>query len=394
MHMLHNYAPSNLNRDDSGSPKDAIFGSVPRGRISSQCLKRSIRTSDIFKEAFAKDGLLGTRTQQLPELMRLKLLELQASGEPISEKAIADIVARVPEIGRKSEEQEKKKKGKGKTSNSSDVGSDGEVEGQAAQEDKTKQLIFIAEKDEALPLARTLLKIYQGNSQAWVDKKGDINKEVAKLLGDRTPRSVDIAMFGRMTTSDAFKDIHASVQVAHALSTNEVKQEYDYFTAMDDLTNQPGASMIGDIEFNSCTYYKYFNVHWEGLLGNLGNDKEVAHRTVLALLEAAAWAQPSGKRNGFAHNQLPDFILLEVSAKNLPVSYANAFLKPVRGYSDESLIENSVEQLAKYVAQLSKTYNLAPQRAYLSVNELPFLKLNVQPSLADLRDWLNKQLPE
>ena len=40
IHMLQNYAPSNLNRDDSGSPKSAVFGDQPRGRISSQCLKR------------------------------------------------------------------------------------------------------------------------------------------------------------------------------------------------------------------------------------------------------------------------------------------------------------------------------------------------------------------
>src|SRR5207248_3357506 len=64
LHMLQNFAPSNLNRDDTGAPKDCEFGGYRRARISSQCLKRTIR------EAFAGQGLLpeanlGKRTKRL-----------------------------------------------------------------------------------------------------------------------------------------------------------------------------------------------------------------------------------------------------------------------------------------------------------------------------------------
>jgi len=38
-HVLQNFAPSNLNRDDTGSPKDAEFRRTPPRRVSSQCLK-------------------------------------------------------------------------------------------------------------------------------------------------------------------------------------------------------------------------------------------------------------------------------------------------------------------------------------------------------------------
>ena len=102
--------------------------------------------------------------------------------------------------------------------------------------------------------------------------------EINKYLGESVPRPVDIAMFGRMTTAQAFKNVQAAVQVAHALSTNTLKQEFDYYTATDDLKpdSEPGADMIGDIEFNSCTYYKYLNVHWDELVNNLGGDKEIA----------------------------------------------------------------------------------------------------------------------
>ena len=43
LHLLQNFAPANLNRDDTGAPKDCDFGGFRRARISSQCLKRSMR---------------------------------------------------------------------------------------------------------------------------------------------------------------------------------------------------------------------------------------------------------------------------------------------------------------------------------------------------------------
>ena len=150
------------------------------------------------------------------------------------------------------------------------------------------------------------------------------------------------------------------VQVAHALSTNRIVAEYDYFTAIDDLkpsSEDAGAGMIGDVEFNSSTYYKYFNIHWDNLLNNLGGDAEIAAQAVSALIEAAAIAQPSGKQNSFAAQNLPDFMMVEVSGKNIPTSYANAFLKPADNFRG-SLMDNSIQKLDKYAAKLRTTYGL------------------------------------
>lgn len=386
IHLLQNYAPSNLNRDDTGSPKDSVFGGVPRGRISSQCLKRSIRKSEIFAQAFKADGLLGERTKLLPVLLREKLAEMEAS-----ETTIAAILKRLPEIvrgstkGEKGEEEDTDNEGDEATTQ-------GAPEGEAPS-GEIKQLVFLDRKTELGTFATQFLKAYDTiGANKWASAK---MKEVSKELGQSLPRSVDIAMFGRMTTSQAFKNVQASVQVAHALSTNALKQEFDYYTAMDDLKpdSEPGADMIGDVEFNSCTYYKYLNVHWQDLVKNLGDDQEaeaVARRAVLALLEAAAMAHPSGKQNSFGAFNLPDFVLVEVSGRNLPVSYANAFLKPVRQSGDKSLLVNSVEQLSGYVERLSKAYNLTPQRAYMVVDDLAFLDLKAQPSLNDLKAWLEQ----
>jgi len=381
--MLQNYAPSNLNRDDTGSPKDAIFGGATRGRISSQCLKRSIRKSQTFADAFKDDGLLGERTKQLPAMIQKELEALDADKDTITA-----IVSRVPEIGR---ESKKKKKEQDEDEVAEETATEIEGEGIAGE---TKQLIFLDRKTEARPLAEKLLAIFKKvGAKEWTKLK---IPDITKDLDPSVPRSIDIAMFGRMTTSQAFKNVQASVQVAHALSANALKTEFDYYTAMDDLKPDgvPGADMIGDVEFNSCTYYKYINVSWDGLLSNLGKDNiEIARRAVPALLEAAATAHPSGKQNAFGAFNLPDFVLVEVSERNLPVSYVNAFVVPVSGNNYQSLLTNSVTALSTYASRLTKAYNLEAQRAYMSVEGLPFMNLKATPSINDLKQWLETQLP-
>lgn len=62
LHLLTSYPPANLNRDDLGRPKTAMMGGHQRLRISSQCLKRNWRISDLFEEAV--HGSVGTRTKR------------------------------------------------------------------------------------------------------------------------------------------------------------------------------------------------------------------------------------------------------------------------------------------------------------------------------------------
>lgn len=50
LHIIQNFAPSNLNRDDTNNPKDCVFGGARRARISSQAFKRAIRTAPVFAE--------------------------------------------------------------------------------------------------------------------------------------------------------------------------------------------------------------------------------------------------------------------------------------------------------------------------------------------------------
>ena len=65
LHVLQNFAPSNLNRDDTGSPKDCEFGGYRRARISSQCIKRSVRwhpsVQRVVEATFAKRSNMHAR---------------------------------------------------------------------------------------------------------------------------------------------------------------------------------------------------------------------------------------------------------------------------------------------------------------------------------------------
>lgn len=382
IHILQNYVPANLNRDDSGSPKSAVFGGQPRGRISSQCLKRSMRRSSFFEAAFREKGMLADRTNRLPRLINDELEQLG-----VDETARQNIIKRLPELGGGS------KLGEGSVYYDPEKGwpmcrpaskDDGDYEL------KTKVLVYLTPR-EAKIVAEKLWALYQEAGDTKFAKL-DI-KKIEEALAHETPRSVDIAMFGRMTTSTAFEDVEAAVQVAHAISTNRLTREFDYFTAIDDISNETGADMISDLEMNSSTYYKYINICWDDLVKNLGGETNTALEAVEALLEAAALAQPSGKQNSTAAQNLPDFMLVEISQKNIPVSYANAFLKPAHHTGKQSLMQNSIKKFQDYVKHMRDAYELEGRQAYFTTEaDLKIKTAKDAQSLPKLQTWTKEEI--
>lgn len=380
VHMLQNHAPSNLNRDDTGSPKEAVFGGYKRARISSQCLKRSIRRSTIFGEQL--EGFLATRTRSLPELVRDHLVKAGIN------KDMAEIGARK-------------------------ASGFGNVEGkeQKANESgyyRTAQTMFLTDSD-----VKVIGDVIEAAARESKDVKS-FEKIAAKDLQKRAedtgarPMSVDIALFGRMVTSEAFLDIEASSQFAHAISTHKIDHEFDYFTAVDDLERAAddeaggGADMIGDIEFNSACYYKYFNIHVEGLVDNLTgkafkksvtaaderNARGTAAKAVRALIEAACRVTPSGKQNSFAAYQPPSLVWIEIREKNLPVSYTNAFCTPVNPKVQGGLEAESAKMLKKECETLTKKFDLEACKRFLLAKNDDIEILNV-PSSGSLNTLLD-----
>jgi CRISPR system Cascade subunit CasC len=391
--MIQNHSPSNLNRDDLGAPKTCLFGGIIRARISSQCLKRSIRNpgnpDDVHNRepgmfAKAMEGHIGLRTKFFPDRVRDALDRLPADvGIPKD-----DHVKIVESVSKMTREKDKKKR----------IDTTSEDEGDPVDSRKrTEQLAFV-EALEAERMVRILGERREADGNGYkkfVDWSWTEKQKAAKatFLGKLRPAyghgSVDIALFGRMTTSEAFEDVEAAMQVAHAISTHAVVNEVDYFTAVDDLGKAgAGAGHVDEAMFNSACFYKYFCLDWDQLVHNLAgpvpdHDKDAegctkwnddikpkAERLAACalghFLRAAAMATPSGKQNSFAANNEPCGILVEIKGTKTPTSYANAFAEPVERIgkpdedaADEKSIEGrSVACVADHVQALRKAYGI------------------------------------
>ena len=294
IHLLTAYPPSNPNRDDLGRPKTAMVGGAQRQRISSQALKRALRESESF--AHALSGQMGERTQRLGKVI---FDHLTAKG--------ADAV-KATQIARDVSEAFGKIK---------------------AEKDKEplliEQLAFVSpeEKQRALALAEDALS----------GKPMPKEKDLAKLVLLPADGAVDIAMFGRMLAGNPDYNRDAAVQVAHAITTNSVDIEDDYYTAVDDLkksAEDAGAGFVGEAGFGSGIYYVYVCVDCRLLVANLAGDAALAKVGMRALVEALSSATPGGKKNSFAHHVRPDFMLVE-TGKGQPLNLFGAFSTPIKG---------------------------------------------------------------
>jgi CRISPR system Cascade subunit CasC len=395
IHILQNHSPSNLNRDDTGSPKECVFAGVRRARISSQCLKRSIRRSELFQTTL--EGHLATRTRQLPELIK-EAFEKEEAFKPFAEIAAKKATG----FGTKEAKEQDPKNGKF----------------------LTKQTMFLAQSD--IDAVTEILKAAaQGKSVKDFEKISAKELQAQAISKGFRSISMDIGLFGRMVTSEAIRDVEAACQVAHAISTHKVDQEFDYFTAVDDLQGRndaegeedSGADMIGDVEFNSACYYKYFSVDVDALVDNLVgrnlrekvDDNEVktardlACKAILSMLEAAVRVTPSGKQNTFASHTLPSAVLVEVRPTKTPVSYANAFANPVQSSSSTGgLVNKSVQALCTHAQQITTAFSLqaksrywfAPEHQFQVENKTELAKPTSQDTLQTLLDSLRKEICE
>jgi CRISPR system Cascade subunit CasC len=152
-------------------------------------------------------------------------------------------------------------------------------------------------------------------------------------------------------------NIYGACQVAHALSTHKVSVEFDYYTAVDDLAprEEPGAGMLGTVEFNSACFYRYANVNLAKLRENLQGDGELAGAAVSAFVRAAVLAIPTGKQNSMAAHNPPSLVFGLLREHGL-WSLANAFVRPVEPTPQESLVAASIRALDTYWGRLVAVY--------------------------------------
>jgi CRISPR system Cascade subunit CasC len=326
LHVLQTVPPSNLNRDDTGSPKTARFGGVVRARVSSQAWKRATRT------AFA--GLLdanelGVRSKRLVELLGQ---EIERQDPALADRRDELAKAVLTAVGIKTAAPRNKK--------------------EAPEE--SGYLMFLSHRQVA-SLAE--LAVTHGRTGE------PIAKATAKKAAD-TDHSVDVALFGRMVADDIDLNVDAAAQVAHAISVHAVENEYDYFTAVDDhkqkdAEEDAGAGMIGTVEFNSSTLYRYATLDVDRLQDNLG-DAKATRRAVEAYARAFVLSMPTGKQNTFANRTLPDAVLV-VLRDTRPVNLVGAFEEAV---AEQPRVPAAIKKLASHLRDVQDAYAESPVAAW------------------------------
>lgn len=341
VHALQTVPPSNLNRDDTGAPKTAVYGGVSRARVSSQAWKRATRTY-FADENLLEPSELGVRTKKVVEVLAQRITALEASIGDETALTLADETLKA--AGLKTEVPKRK------ADTAKDAGS--------TPAPQAKYLVFLS--------ARQL----EGLARLAVDGAADItaylkdkqNKERAKEIAD-SRHSVDIALFGRMVADAADYNVDAAVQVAHAISVHRTDTESDYYTAVDDenTDEETGAGMIGTVDFNSATLYRYAALGVHQLADNLGQGlredeprTEPVRRAVEAFVHSFVASLPTGKINTFGHHTLPDAVVVKLRTTR-PISFVAAFEDPIRGDQGGHVREAS-DRLAAYIPDIERAY--------------------------------------
>lgn len=328
IHILQSVPPSNLNRDESGSPKSAQYGGVRRARVSSQAWKRATREQ--FSRRLSPEQT-GVRTLRAAELLGRRV---RALGGVEDSDVDAVVEAALKALGLKLEARRKKK--------------------DAAEEDdpgvKTEYLVFFS--NEQLDKLAELAASGEKSAKAY--------KEV--MQGNN---GIDLALFGRMVANDADLNVDASVQVAHAISTHAVANEFDFYTAVDDKApkDETGAGMMGTIEFNSSVLYRYATVCVDLLREQLAEAADVV-TAVGEFVRAFVESMPTGKQNTFANGTLPDAVVVSARSDR-GISFVGAFERPVRAGGQGGYLEGSASALAQYAEEVVTQYAAPAERTWV-----------------------------
>lgn len=352
-HLIQNFAPSNLNRDDTNNPKDCEFGGVRRARISSQCIKRACREHLVFETTTAVET--GSRTRWLARHLAEVLVEADKPQDEADKVAMAFTDQYLGGMDKK-------------------------------EKQRSKVLIYIS-TEERQTIVDTLLEDWK-STLTEVEQKAPFDKMVKDLIKTTQNRTSapDIALFGRMLADEPKLNLEAACQVAHAISTHRVSMEMDFFTAVDDLQQEEetGAGMMGVTGFNSACFYRYARIDWEQLVKNLDKDVPLGRRAVEGFLRANVLSVPSGKQNSFAAQNLPAFLLAVVRQDGQSWSLANAFETPVYPGKD-GLVNASIAAFDGYWGKLQRVYGNGQMQATA-------LSLNPDASLPHLQDTLVENL--
>ncbi|MCS4532572.1 type I-E CRISPR-associated protein Cas7/Cse4/CasC [Corynebacterium sp. ES2730-CONJ] len=359
-HAIQAVGPANINRDDSGAPKSTFFGGTRRARVSSQAWKRAIRKD--FESKLDIDDL-GERTLLAVDRIAANI----AAKNPELADTSAELAANVLKAaGIKLQVAKKSKK---------------DTEDGAPERQVTQYLLFLARK-QIEALADLAIKAHTENG-------GQITKKDAKKAVE-DKHSIDVALFGRMIADAPDLNADACCQVAHAIGVHPLEAEFDYFTAVDDNApeDNAGAGMIGTIEFNSSTLYRYATINVPELVKTLGSVSAAA-RAVAAFCDSFAVSMPTGKQNTFANRTRPEFFAVSLRADQ-PVNFVDAFEDAITSRSNrmkeavDRLTEHAISSDTAYGSEKTHSFYLATGSAAKGSHLENFGEAHTLPEIVQL----------
>ncbi|MFJ4703012.1 type I-E CRISPR-associated protein Cas7/Cse4/CasC [Streptomyces sp. NPDC088768] len=368
LHALQTLPPSNINRDDLGTPKTAVYGGVPRARVSSQSWKRAMRNH------FTSAGLipaqdLAVRTRHGISLLADALHTLRPGLDDEKASGIAEKVLIAA------------------TSASADTAARRADNAAPA----TKEILFLGRRqvDRLAHLAA------EGADDIALYLKTRAN--ITALKKAVTSRdAVDIALFGRMVAADQDLDLDAAVQVAPALAVHRTSVETDFFTAVDDFTSDKGASLIGRGEFVAPTLYRHAVLTGPDLAANLTDyaDAMTLQQVTAAFIRAFAEAIPAGKINSHAHTTRPTVLIATVTGT--PFNHMGAFETPVPT-ADGGHLPAAAARLAEHITATETAYGDPDAHSWILTTqpqdtEPLHATTELQPTLTALADTAAAEL--
>lgn len=296
-HILQSFPATCLNRDDVGAPKTAVVGGVTRARVSSQCWKRQVRL------AMPGFGIkLATRTKQAQTLFAAACKAAGATDEAAGAcgQKMADLLA-----------------------------------------DDTLLFISGSEAEAFAAYAK------EQSFDATKLKDKDLAKVAKKALNPAVD-ALDIALFGRMVAKAVDMNVEAAASFAHAISTHKVSNEVEFFTALDDLQEEPGSAHMGSLEFNSATYYRYVSLDLGQLAQTLGTDD--LKQAIAAFTKALFMAVPNARQttqSGASPWEFARVLVRKGQRLQAP------FEQPIKAHGD-GFLAPSIEALKSYLDKKEK----------------------------------------
>lgn len=295
---------SNLNRDDTGTPKRINQGGVLRALHSSQAIKRGIRKR--YEDA-SQD--ISVRSGELDAAIVEAVLELDGSVD--EKKALKEAKKIVGVL----------------------------TKGGDAKEGESNRSVWLS-GEEISTAAQTVLDTLNPNDSTEKPKASTF------IDGARTG-SLAIAAFGRMFANAPQNNTEAALSVSPAVSTHAASIDTDYFSTVDDrfeAQHKTGATFLGVSQYTSGVFYRTVTIDKRQLRKSWSAfDKETARENLEELIRSVIYGQPRGKENGTAPYILPALVLAEEQRYRT----AYDFETPVVATNEGGFLSATIDSLAQ-----------------------------------------------